>query len=176
MRAEEWLQALECFEEVQRLEPNYRETQTLLARARQQGSAEHAETAEASERQRQQTAGRSPNQAERLQPGYSADTQPQPPLPMLARNWWALALGGLIMVILGLFVSLTLSVSDHHDEVFVRFLTGSLLIANGIFSIIASSTASPRLLLRTQGVISGLAGVVDLFRGAWGEWPFLVYY
>jgi uncharacterized membrane protein HdeD (DUF308 family) len=95
---------------------------------------------------------------------------------MLARNWWALALGGLIMVILGLFVSLTLSVSDHHDEVFVRFLPGFLLIANGMFTIIASSTASPRLLLRTQGVISGLAGGMVLLGGAWGEWPFPVYY
>src|SRR5215207_7599296 len=100
MDAEEWQQALECFEEVRRLEPNYREVKALLARARQQESAGLAERAEASERQRQQTAGRSTDQAERVRPDYSTDTQPQPPLPLLGGNWWALALAGLIMVIL----------------------------------------------------------------------------
>src|SRR5215212_5293683 len=59
MEVEEWQQALERFEEVQRLEPNYRETSTLLAQARQQESTERAEKVEASERQRQETAGRS---------------------------------------------------------------------------------------------------------------------
>jgi tetratricopeptide (TPR) repeat protein len=34
MEAEEWSQALRCFEELQRLEPDYRQTQTLLSRAR----------------------------------------------------------------------------------------------------------------------------------------------
>jgi hypothetical protein len=34
MKAEEWQQALECFEEVQRLEPNYRETQALRTSSR----------------------------------------------------------------------------------------------------------------------------------------------
>ena len=174
MRVQEWPQALECFEEVQRLEPNYRETETLLAQARQQEAADHAEKMEASERQRQQ-AGRSTYQPERVQPERSADTQPQPPLPMLARNWWALALGGLIMVILGLFVSLTLAVSDQ-EEVLVRLLSGSLVIASGVFIIIASSAAHPRLLLRTQGVISSVAGVVVLLSGAWGDSPFSLYY
>jgi uncharacterized membrane protein HdeD (DUF308 family) len=175
MRVQEWQQALECFEEIQRLEPNYRETETLLAQARQQESADDAEKVEASERQRQQTAGRFTNQAERVQPERSADTEPQPPLPLLARNWWALALGGLIMVILGLFVSLTLAVSDQ-EEVFVRLLSGSLVIASGVFIIIASSAAHPRLLLRTQGVISSVAGVVVLLSGAWGDSPFSLYY
>ena len=175
MTAQEWQQAIECFEEIQRLEPNYRDTKALLAQARQRESADHAEKMEASERQRQQTAGRFTNQAERVQPERSADTQPQPPLPMLARNWWALALGGLIMVILGLFVSLTLAVSDK-EEVFVRLLSGSLVIASGVFIIIASSAAHPRLLLRTQGVISSVAGVVVLLSGAWGDSPFSLYY
>jgi tetratricopeptide (TPR) repeat protein len=180
MKAEEWPQVLECFEEVQRLEPNYRETETLLAQARQHESADHAKKVEASERQRQQTAGRSTNQAERVQPEHSADTQPQLPFPMLARNWWALALGGLIMGILGLFVTLTLSSSSDigqaATEVFIRLLSSSLIIAIGVFTIIASSTASSRLLLRTQGVISSVAGVVVLLGGAWGEWPWPVYY
>jgi tetratricopeptide (TPR) repeat protein len=36
MKAEEWQQALECLEQVQRLEPDYRETGELLARVRQE--------------------------------------------------------------------------------------------------------------------------------------------
>lgn len=36
MKAEEWQQALECFEEIQRLVPGYRETGELLARVRQE--------------------------------------------------------------------------------------------------------------------------------------------
>src|SRR5215211_2764011 len=174
IKAKEWQQALECFEEIQRLEPNYRETETLLAQVRQRESADHAEKMEASERQRQQ-AGHSTYQTERVQPERSADTQPQLPLPMLARNWWALALAGLIMVILGLFVSLTRVESDPEGPL-VRLLSGSLVIVSGVFIIIASSAAHPRLLLRTQGVISVLAGVVVLLSGAWGDSPFSLYY
>jgi uncharacterized membrane protein HdeD (DUF308 family) len=163
MKAEEWQQALECFEEVQRLEPNYRETKALLAQARQHESADHAEKVEASERQRQQTAGRSTNQAERVQPDYSTDTQPQPPLPMLGRKWWALALAGLINASHGLGDSLVL---PSGGGAFYRLLASSMIIAIGVFTIIASSTAHPSLLLRTQGMISGLAGLVALLSGA----------
>jgi uncharacterized membrane protein HdeD (DUF308 family) len=70
---------------------------------------------------------------------------------------------------------LTLAVSDQ-EEVFVRLLSGSLVIASGVFIIIASSAAHPRLLLRTQGVISSVAGVVVLLSGAWGDSPFSLYY
>jgi hypothetical protein len=35
MKVQEWQQALECFEGVQRLEPGYRETEALLARVQQ---------------------------------------------------------------------------------------------------------------------------------------------
>jgi uncharacterized membrane protein HdeD (DUF308 family) len=163
MKAEEWQQALECFEEVRRLEPNYREVQALLARARQQESAGHAEKAEASERQRRQTAGRSTDQAERVQPDYSTDSQLQSPLPMLGRNWWALALVGLINASHGLGDSLVL---PSGSGAFYRSLASSLLIAIGVFTIIASSTAHSSLLLRTQGIISGLAGLVALLSGA----------
>jgi uncharacterized membrane protein HdeD (DUF308 family) len=41
-----------------------------------------------------------------------------------------------------------------------------LLIAIGVFTIIASSTAHPKVLLSTQGGISGLAGLVALLSGA----------
>src|SRR5215218_9245305 len=64
MKAEEWQQALECFEEVQRLEPNYRETKALLEQTRQEVSAEHAEKAEVGEQSREQMAEQSTDQAE----------------------------------------------------------------------------------------------------------------
>src|SRR3712207_7518339 len=35
LNAEEWQQAFECFEEIQRLEPGYRETETHLSRVQQ---------------------------------------------------------------------------------------------------------------------------------------------
>jgi uncharacterized membrane protein HdeD (DUF308 family) len=163
MRVQEWQQALECFEEVQRLEPNYRETKALLAQIRQRESADHAEKAEASERSRGKVAERSTEQATRVQPDYSADTQPQPPLPILGGNWWALALAGVIIALHGL---LDLSALSSQPDVFFRLLASSLLIAVGVFTIIASRTAHPRLLLRTQGIISGLAGLVAFLSGA----------
>jgi uncharacterized membrane protein HdeD (DUF308 family) len=164
MEAEEWSQAIEYFEDIQRLEPNYREIRTLLAQARQQVSANHTEKVEARERQRQQTSGRSTDHAERVQPDYSIDTQSQRRLPMLGRNWWALALCGLIMVILGLFNSfLPHSVDD--DVVFVGVFGGFLIIANSVVANIASRTALPKLLLRIQSMISGVAGLVILLSG-----------
>jgi uncharacterized membrane protein HdeD (DUF308 family) len=243
--AEEWQQARECLEEVQRQQPGYRGTEELLSRVRQElaspptvevpdltgqrtpqarstlsqkglrlgaqnevssdtmpegqiieqspeagteveayssvsvtislGSPtattadslgqgvtqpKHAEPVPSGHQPGQRDSG-----PERVGPDYSTDTQPQPPLRMLDRNWWALALSGLTMVILGLGVSLTLS-SD--GGVFVRLLTSSLLLANGVFTIVASSTAHPRLLLRAQAMISALAGLVALLSGAIG--------
>src|SRR5829696_6573090 len=155
MKAGEWQQALECFEEVQRLEPNYRETKALLAQVRQQVSADLADKAEASKRSRGQAAGLSTDQAERVQPDVSADTQPQLPSPMLGRNWWALALGGLIIGIRGLLASFVSFV-----PLSALLLLASLPIATGVFFIIASRTAHRVLLLRIQGVVSGLAGLV----------------
>jgi uncharacterized membrane protein HdeD (DUF308 family) len=155
MDAEEWQQALERFEEVQRLEPGYRETKALLAQVRQQVSADLADKAEASKRSRGQVAGLSTDQAERVQPDFSADTQPQPLSPMLGRNWWALALGGLIIGIRGLLASFVSFV-----PLSALLLLASLPIATGVFFIIASRTAQRVLLLRIQGVVSGLAGLV----------------
>jgi uncharacterized membrane protein HdeD (DUF308 family) len=155
MRLQEWQQALECFEEVQRLEPNYRETQALLAQARQREAADQAEKAEAGERSRGQMARQSTDRAERVQPNYSTDTQPQPPLSLLGRNWWALALGGLIMVIHGVLASFV-----TFEPLSAVLLLASLTIATGVFFIIASNTSHPALLLRIQGMISVLAGLV----------------
>jgi len=163
MKAEEWQQALECFEEVQRLEPNYRETKALLEQTRQEVSAEHAEKAEAGEQSREQMAEQSTDQAERVQPDYSTGTEPQPLLPILGRNWWALASAGLINALHGL---LDISALSSQPGIFFRLLASSSLIAIGVFIIIASSTARPSLLLRTQGIISGLAGLVAFLGGA----------
>jgi tetratricopeptide (TPR) repeat protein len=163
MKAEEWQQALECFEEVQRLEPNYRDTKALLEQTRQEVSADDADKAEAGEESREQMAGQSTDQAERAQPDYSTGTESRPPLSILGRNWWALALVGLINALHGL---LDLLAGSPDAGVFFRLLASSLLIAIGVFTIIASSTAHPKVLLSTQGGISGLAGLVALLSGA----------
>ena len=170
----EWRQAVECFEQVQRLEPNYRGTNTLLARARRQESADHAETPGGSERSRERGPEQSADQAERVQPDHSADVQHRP-LPVLGKNWWLLAVAGLLLAVLGAFVSLTLSVSDE-EQAFFRLLSGTFVLAIALLNIIAGRTAHPKLLLGTQGVIGVLAGVVVLLAGAWGEWPFTIYF
>jgi tetratricopeptide (TPR) repeat protein len=155
IKAEEWQQALECFEEIQRLEPNYRETKALLEQTRQEVSAEHAEKAEAGEQSREQRAGQSTDQAERVQPDYSTGTEPQPLLSILGKNWWALASAGLINVIHGVLASFV-----TFEPLSAVLLLASLTIATGVFLIIASNTSHPVLLLRIQGMISVLAGLV----------------
>jgi tetratricopeptide (TPR) repeat protein len=165
MQAEEWSQAIGYFEEIQKLEPNYREIGTLLAQARRREDADHAQKAEASESSGEQMAGQPTDQAERVQPDYSTDARPQPPSPMLGRNWWALAVAGLINAGHGL---LDISALSSDPGRFFRLLASSTIIAIGVFIIIASSTADRRLLLRTQGAISGLAGLVAFLSGAIG--------
>jgi uncharacterized membrane protein YgcG len=168
MSVQEWQQALECFEEVQQLEPNYRETQALLEQARHQLTAERTEKAEAGEQPREEMARQATGQAERVHPDYSAATQPQPPLSILGTNWWALALAGVIIALHGL---LDLSVLSSQTGIFFRLVASSSLIAIGVFTFIASSTAHPSLLLRTQGIISGLAGLVAFLGGAIAKPP-----
>jgi uncharacterized membrane protein HdeD (DUF308 family) len=109
--------------------------------------------------------GQSTDQTVRVQPDYSTDTEPQPTLPMLGRNWWALALGGLIIVILGMVVYLAWQFYTGEHVAF-RSLVSILLVANGVFAILASRTASTRLLLHTQGMVSVLAGLVA-FLSSW---------
>jgi len=275
--AEEWQQALECLEEVQRVEPGYRATEELLSQVRQElalpstvtvpnlggqkvpqargtlansnlklggqhvapsdtisegqiieqnpeagteveadssvsvtislGSraataadslsqgvteSEHAEPPPSSHQpgqldsgpervgprtwQKDRMVGQSTDRTERVQPDYSTDIELQPPLPMLARNWWALALGGLIIVTLGLVVYLAWQ-SSGSESVAFRVLASTLLMANGVFTILASSTAHTKLLLRTQGMASILAGLVA-FLSSWagGNLFFIVHY
>ena len=154
-RDRKWQAVIDVFEQIHDEDPAYSDPEGLLRSARQ--------SLEASEAQRHQTAGRSTEQAERMQPDYSTDTQSQLLFSILGKNWWALALAGLIDASHGLGDYLVIQ-SDLSTS--YRLLAGSMIIAIGVFMFIASSTAHPGLLLRTQGLISGLVGLVALLSGA----------
>ena len=90
-------------------------------------------------------------------------TQPQPALPMLAGNWWALLLRGIAAVLFGLaalfWPGLTLFV------LIVFF--GAYALVDGILAIMAGIRGSEgsRWLLLAEGVVGVLAGLVTFF------WP-----
>lgn len=90
-------------------------------------------------------------------------TQPQPALPMLAGNWWALLLRGIAAVLFGLaalfWPGLTLFV------LIVFF--GAYALVDGILAIVAGIRGSEgsRWLLLAEGVLGVLAGLVAFF------WP-----
>ena len=84
----------------------------------------------------------------------------QPVLPVLSRNWWALALRGLAAVLFGLLAfilpGITLTV--------LILLFGAYMLVDGIFSIVAAVRA-PRndarwWLLLAEGVFGVLAGII----------------
>jgi len=135
--AGEWRQALGCFEEVQRLEPGYRDTGSLLFEAREQQSAEHEE---------------------RARPDDSTDARRRFSLPVLAESWWVLALRGLVVVIFGLLIAVRPGKEDPSS--FLGY--GLLLIADGVLANMAIRGAGRRSLLRIQSRIGVLAGVVIL--------------
>jgi uncharacterized membrane protein HdeD (DUF308 family) len=90
-------------------------------------------------------------------------TQPQPALPMLAGNWWALLLRGIAAVLFGLaalfWPGLTL-------VVLIVFF-GAYALVDGVFAIVAGIRGSEgsRWLLLAEGVLGVLAGLVAFF------WP-----
>jgi uncharacterized membrane protein HdeD (DUF308 family) len=90
-------------------------------------------------------------------------TQPQPALPILAGNWWALLLRGIAAVLFGLaalfWPGLTLFV------LIVFF--GAYALVDGILAIVAGIRGSEgsRWLLLAEGVLGVLAGLVAFF------WP-----
>jgi uncharacterized membrane protein HdeD (DUF308 family) len=90
-------------------------------------------------------------------------TQPQPALPMLAGNWWALLLRGIAAVLFGLaalfWPGLTLFV------LIVFF--GAYALVDGVFAIVAGIRGSEgsRWLLLAEGVLGVLTGLVAFF------WP-----
>ena len=90
-------------------------------------------------------------------------TQPQPILPTLATNWWALLLRGIAAVLFGLaalfWPGLTLFV------LIVFF--GAYTVVDGIFAIVAGIRGSGgrRWLLLAEGVLGVLVGLIAFF------WP-----
>jgi uncharacterized membrane protein HdeD (DUF308 family) len=90
-------------------------------------------------------------------------TQPQPVLPMMAGNWWALLLRGIAAVLFGLaalfWPGLTLFV------LIVFF--GAYALVDGLFGIVAGIRGSGgrRWLLVAEGALGVLAGLVAFF------WP-----
>ena len=92
-----------------------------------------------------------------------SSTQPQPMLPTLTTNWWALLLRGIAAVLFGLaalfWPGLTLFV------LIVFF--GAYTLVDGIFAIVAGIRGSGgrRWLLLAEGVLGVLVGLIAFF------WP-----
>jgi uncharacterized membrane protein HdeD (DUF308 family) len=90
-------------------------------------------------------------------------SQPQPALPTLATNWWALLLRGIAAVLFGLaalfWPGLTLFV------LIVFF--GAYVLVDGVLAIVAGIWGSEgrRWLLLAEGVLGVLAGLIAFF------WP-----
>ena len=83
-------------------------------------------------------------------------------LHMLARNWWALALRGLVAVLFGLLTILIPGVTT----VILVLLFGAYALVDGIFNVIASfRSVSHHWALLTEGVIGILAGILTF------AWP-----
>jgi uncharacterized membrane protein HdeD (DUF308 family) len=84
----------------------------------------------------------------------------QPILPVLSRNWWALALRGILAVLFGLAAfflpGITLTV--------LILLFGAFALVDGIFAIVAAVRAEGHdarwWLLLAEGVLGVLAGIV----------------
>ena len=83
-------------------------------------------------------------------------------LHILARNWWALALRGLMAVLFGLLTILIPGVT----LVTLVLLFGAYALVDGIFNVIASfRSASHHWALLMEGVIGILAGILTF------AWP-----
>ena len=111
-------------------------------------------------------ASRVGNAAEAVENRYKKEakmsyTQPQPMLPILAGNWWALLLRGIAAVLFGLaaifWPGLTLFV-------LVVFF-GAYALVDGVFAIVAGIRGSGgrRWLLLAEGALGVLAGLVAFF-------------
>ena len=86
-------------------------------------------------------------------------------LPVLARNWWALALRGLAAILFGVLAFAWPGISLF---VLVLFF-GAYMLVDGIFAIVAAVRAAGEedrwWLLLIQGILGVLAGLVAFF------WP-----
>lgn len=86
----------------------------------------------------------------------------QPVLPVLSRNWWALALRGLAAVLLGLAAFLLPGITLAA----LILLFGAYMLVDGVFAIVAAVRAAGRearwWLLLGEGILGVLAGIVAL--------------
>jgi len=146
--AGEWRQAIECFEEVQRVEPGYRDAGSLLFEAREQQTSEHEE---------------------RARPDDSTGSWRRFSLPVLSESWWVLALRGLVVVIFGLLIAVRSGKEDPSS--FLGY--GLLIMADAALVNIAIRGAGRKPLLRIQSRIGVLAGVVILIAAGLLFPPFL---
>jgi uncharacterized membrane protein HdeD (DUF308 family) len=89
----------------------------------------------------------------------------QPVLPLLARNWWALALRGLAAILFGILAFAWPGITLF---VLVIFF-GAYLLVDGIFAIVAAVRAAGEQarwwLLLLEGILGVVAGLVAFF------WP-----
>jgi uncharacterized membrane protein HdeD (DUF308 family) len=88
-------------------------------------------------------------------------TQPQPILPTLTTNWWALLFRGIAAVLFGLA---TLFWPGLTLFVLIVFF-GAYTLVDGIFAIVAGirGSGSRRWLLLAEGVLGVLVGLIALF-------------
>jgi uncharacterized membrane protein HdeD (DUF308 family) len=89
----------------------------------------------------------------------------QPVLPLLARNWWALALRGLAAILFGILAFAWPAITLF---VLVIFF-GAYMLVDGIFAIVAAVRAAGEearwWLLLVEGILGVVAGLVAFF------WP-----
>jgi len=158
MHNKEWQEALRCFEEVQRLEPGYRESEKLLIQARQRLSANRPAP---SRRNDLADASLQDSKAESQRDTSIESAQADHPD---ALPWWAVLVEGIVVALLGL----VLLVAPGASLFFLVWLLGIYLFIAGIFRIIGifldSSSWGWKL---AAGILCLIAGLAILTNPLW---------